>query len=47
MKIIKQSDHSHGIDGIHLGHLLDYEPTASRLRYCVNSLSLDFEKYPS
>lgn len=50
--IIKIKDKSHGMirteircktcDG-HLGHLFDDGPTESGLRYCVNSLSLDFK----
>lgn len=49
--IVKIKDTSHGMTRIeircktcdgHLGHLFDDGPTESGLRYCVNSLSLDF-----
>jgi len=52
-KIKTHTDHSHGMVrteiacakcGGHLGHLFDDGPTATGLRYCVNSLSLDFKK---
>ena len=52
-KIIKHVDKSHGMIrteiicakcGSHLGHLFDDGPTDTGLRYCVNSLSLDFLK---
>ena len=50
-KIITRVDSSHGIIrteiicarcGSHLGHLFNDGPTATGLRYCVNSLSLEF-----
>ncbi|MBP6333956.1 MAG: peptide-methionine (R)-S-oxide reductase MsrB [Bacteroidia bacterium] len=52
-KIIKKVDKSHGMMrteivcakcGSHLGHLFDDGPTESGMRYCVNSVSLDFKK---
>lgn len=52
-KIITHTDTSHGMIrteimcakcGSHLGHLFDDGPTETGMRYCVNSLSLDFKK---
>jgi methionine-R-sulfoxide reductase len=52
-KIITYKDTSHGMIrteivcancGSHLGHLFDDGPTDTGMRYCVNSLSLDFKK---
>ncbi len=52
-KIIEKLDKSHGMlrreilcanCGSHLGHVFDDGPTETGLRYCVNSLSLDFEE---
>lgn len=52
-KIIEKVDRSHGMVrteilcgncGGHLGHVFDDGPTETGLRYCVNSLSLDFEE---
>lgn len=52
-KIKTQVDNSHGMVrteimcakcGGHLGHLFDDGPTETGMRYCVNSLSLDFKK---
>ncbi len=52
-KIIKKEDRSLGMIrteilcakcGSHLGHLFDDGPTATGMRYCVNSVSLDFKE---
>jgi peptide-methionine (R)-S-oxide reductase len=50
--VVEQVDRSHGMVrteiicgtcGGHLGHLFDDGPTDTGLRYCVNSLSLEFD----
>ena len=52
-KITTKVDTSHGMIrteimcgkcGSHLGHLFDDGPTETGMRYCVNSISLDFKK---
>jgi methionine-R-sulfoxide reductase len=52
-KIKTQLDTSHGMIrteimcakcGSHLGHIFDDGPTQTGMRYCVNSISLDFKK---
>ncbi|HEY6160635.1 MAG TPA: peptide-methionine (R)-S-oxide reductase, partial [Bacteroidia bacterium] len=52
-KIITKTDTSFGMVrteimcakcGGHLGHIFDDGPTDTGMRYCVNSLSLDFKK---
>lgn len=51
-KITQTRDTSHGMIrteitctncGSHLGHIFDDGPTETGMRYCVNSLSLDFK----